>query len=187
VPTRRRNRQGVQDQLRTLIRRVDELVDGLDRDTFNRRPAEDDWSPGECLDHLNATARLYLPELAETIEAARRQGLAGPRQDGRTLLGRLIVWSMEPPPRFRMSTFAELEPERDLDPEETAEAFETLHEELIVRINESADLDRKKVKMRSVLNRRLNLSLDDWYAFLAAHGRRHLWQAERSISRIENR
>lgn len=185
MPHSRKNREGVQDQIRTLIRRVNELVDGMDRDAFNRRPAEGAWSPGECVDHLNATARLYLPELADTIEAARRRGLTGPRQDGRTLLGRLLVWSMEPPPRFRMSTFAEIEPDRDLDPAETAETFETLHEELIVRINESADLDRKKVKMRSSLDRRLKLSLDDWYAFLAAHARRHLWQAEGS--RIENR
>ncbi|NIY11301.1 MAG: hypothetical protein GWN02_24870 [Gemmatimonadetes bacterium] len=181
----RKNREGVQDQLRTLIRRVHELVAGLDRSTFNRRPGEGEWSVAECLDHLNATARLYLPELTEAIESARREGLTGSRRDGRTLVGRLIAWSMEPPARFRMTTFAETEPDRDLEPEEVVDAFESLHEELIVRINESADLDRKRVKLRSVLDRRLKLSLDDWYAFLAAHARRHVWQAAKALERLE--
>jgi hypothetical protein len=35
------------------------------------------------------------------------------------------------------------------------------------------------VKVRSVLNPRLKLSLGDWFQFMAAHARRHLWQADR--------
>ena len=183
----RKNRQGIQDQFRTLIRRVHELIGGLDRARFNERPGDDRWSAGECLDHLNATARLYLPELARAIEEGRRRGLTGSRPDGRTLLGRIIVWSLEPPPRIKTSTYEEIEPGRDLDPAEVADEFEALHEELIVRINESADLDRKRVTMRSVLMRRLTLSLDDWYAFLAAHARRHLYQAEQALEELQER
>ena len=106
------------------------------------------------------------------------------RRDGRTLLGRVVAWTQEPPARFRTKTFDELQPDpgdAGLDPAAVLEEFESLHEELIVRINESSDLDRKRVKIRSVLDDRLRLSLDDWYAFLSAHARRHLWQAERVL------
>lgn len=152
----------------------------MDPQSFHARPDEGAWSVAECLDHLNETARLYLPELAEAIEDARKEGLlARPGAARRTLLGRIIVWTQEPPVRIKMKTFAGIEPRGDTDPQEVAEAFEALHEELIVRINEAADLDWKRVKMRSLLDTRLKLSLGDWFYFLAAHARRHLWQAER--------
>jgi hypothetical protein len=101
------------------------------------------------------------------------------------MLGRLLVWTQEPPVRFRMKTFDAIHPARDQDPEELLHRFEALHEELIVRANESADLDWRGVKLRSVLDPRLRLSLGDWYHFLAAHARRHLWQAEQILVRLD--
>lgn len=182
----RPNRQGAADQLRTLIRKAGELVEPLDPHTFNRRPDGGGWSVGECLEHLNATARVYLPVLTEAIEEARARRLLDGRNDGRTLLGRLLAWSQEPPARFRMKTYDDLTPADDpeRDPREVLDEFQALHEELIVRINESGDLDRRRVKVRSTLDSRLKLSLGDWFAFLAAHGRRHLWQAEQVLASI---
>lgn len=182
-----KRREGVQDQLRTAIRRAHELG-AMEPRLFNARPEEGKWSVAECLDHLNETARIYLPEIAETIEGAREEGLlARPGAARRTFIGRIIVWTQEPPVRIRMKTFTDIEPRGDTDPAEVAEAFEALHEELIVRINEAADLDWKRVKMRSLLESRLKLSLGDWFYFLAAHARRHLWQAERVKAAIEAR
>jgi len=186
----RSNRQGVADQLRTLIRRAHQLAEPLDRTTFNRRPGPGSWSVAECLDHLNATARLYLPVLTEAIESARAGGLVGGHAEGRTLLGRLLIWTQEPPVRFRTRTYEQIMPaggdaDGGLDPRSLLEEFQALHEEVIVRINESADLDRKRIKIRSVLDPRLKLSLGDWFGFLAAHGRRHLWQAERALAKVQ--
>lgn len=178
---RRANRQGAADQVRTIIRRAHELTDGLDRQTFNRPPPGGGWSAAQCLDHLNTTARVYLPVLLEHMEAARARGWTDRNPDGRTLKGRLIAWMMEPPSRFRTRTPQDLEPASDLDPADVLRDFDALHEELIVRINESAALDSGRIRIRSVLDRRLELSLADWFAFLAAHARRHLWQAEKAL------
>jgi hypothetical protein len=178
----RPNRQGVADQVRTLIRCAHEVVDGVDPDRLNRPPPGVGWSVLQCLEHLNETARLYLPVIAEAMEEGRAHGLTERSGDGRTLMGRIIVWSQEPPVRFRMRTLQPLEPPGGpLDPVRVLEDFEALHEELIVRINESGTLDRRRIRIRSVLNSRLKLSLGDWFAFLAAHGRRHIWQAERTL------
>lgn len=181
-------RTGVQDQLRTIIRRAGKVADGLDREQFNRSPAPGAWSVGQCLEHLNETARLYLPALSDAIDRGRAKGLlASPGEPDRTLLGRLVAWSQEPPVRLKFKTFEAVEPPPELDPEEVLDAFEALHEELIVRVNESGVLDRRRIRMSSVLDPRLKLGLADWYHFLAAHARRHLWQAERSRASIEER
>lgn len=168
-------------QLDALVRRTRDLAGAVDAETLSRRPAAGGWSAAECIDHLNATARLYLPVFDDAIEAARRGGLTGDRADGRTLLGRLVVWTMEPPPRFRMGTWDELEPARTHDPAALVEAFASLHGALAAQLEGAVDLDRKRIKVRSLLDSRLKLSLDDWYAFMAAHARRHLWQAERAL------
>lgn len=182
----RSNRTGVQDQLRTAIRRAKMLVEGVDRDRLTRRPDEGSWSAVECIDHLNEIARLYLPEFAETIERARLDGmLARSGMAKRTLIGRIVVWTQEPPVRIRMKTFGPIQPARDLDPDAVIEDFETLHEELIVRINEAADLDWKRIRMKSLLDSRLTLCLGDWFHFIAAHARRHLWQAEQALAKLE--
>jgi hypothetical protein len=179
---RRANRRGVADQLRTLIRRARDLADGVDPETLNRRPAAGGWSAAQCIEHLNETARVYLPLIATAIEEGRATVPPAARGDGRTLLGRVIAWSQEPPVRFRTRTMAAIEPpSHELDPVRLMEDFEALHEELIVRVNESAAIDRKKVRLRSALDSRLTLSLGDWFAFLAAHGRRHLWQADQVL------
>lgn len=181
---RRANRRGAADQVRTLIRCARELTEGVDRDTFNRRPPAGGWSVAESLDHLNATARLYLPAIADAMEDGRSRGWVARVPDGRTWKGRLLAWSQEPPYRLRTRTFAELEPATDLEPDEVIEEFQALHEELIVRINEAGTLDQRRIRIRSLLNPRLELSLADWFAFLTAHGRRHLWQAENTLTAV---
>jgi hypothetical protein len=179
----RPNRQGAADQVRTAIRCARELVEGVDPEAFNRRPASGGWSAAQCLEHLNETARLYLPLITEAIEAGRaRGGGRGGHDAGRTLLGRLLAWSQEPPVRFRVRTFPAIQPPAaSLDPDQVLEDFQALHEELIVRINESGSLDRRRIRIRSPLMPRLSLSLGDWFAFLTAHVRRHLWQAEQAL------
>jgi hypothetical protein len=179
---RRSNRRGVADQVRTLIRRARELTEGVSPDTFNRTPPGGGWSAAQCLDHLNETARIYLPIIADAMDTGSPAAGAGPHE-GRTLLGRVVVWSQEPPVRLRVRTFEGMLPSsEELDPDQVLEDFELLHEELIVRINESGALDRKGIRIRSAMNPRLKLSLGDWFAFLAAHGRRHVWQAERALA-----
>jgi hypothetical protein len=184
---RRANRRGVADQIRTLIRRAREMAGELDTETFNRRPAGGGWSVAECLDHLNASARLQLPRLTEAMEDARARGLMATdrTRDGRSWIGRFVAWSQEPPYRIRMKTFEELEPDtRRLEPDDVLDEFQALHEELIVRINEAITLDQRRIRIRSTLNARLRLTLADWFAFLAAHGRRHLWQADQTLKKV---
>ena len=168
-------------ELEALVRRVETLVASADEEALVRSPGEGAWSAAECIDHLNATARFYLPALEAAIREGRKAGLTGRRPDGRTLLGRVIVWAMEPPARLKTRTFGELEPGEATDVADLADEFGRLHTDLVAQLREAGDIDGRRVRVRSVLDSRLKLSLDDWYAFLAAHGRRHLWQAERAL------
>lgn len=168
-------------ELEAAAGRVRELAGA--GEAFGRRPGDGGWSAAECVDHLNATARLYLPALGDAIDEARRNGLTGDRGDGRTVPGRIVAWMMEPPARLKMKTFDEIEPRESHDPEALVAEFADLHGRLTTQAAAARDLDRKRIRVRSLLDSRLKLSLDDWYAFLAAHARRHIWQAEQAMGR----
>ena len=43
------------------------LARGLSEPQFNWRPSPEKWSIGECLEHLNVTARLYWPIIAASV------------------------------------------------------------------------------------------------------------------------
>ena len=48
------------------------LVDPLTDAQFTWSPSPDVWSVGQCIEHLNVTARAYLPALDEGIASAIR-------------------------------------------------------------------------------------------------------------------
>src|SRR5262247_2185116 len=53
---------------------ADALVTPLGEDQFAWRPGPNKWSVAECLEHMNATARSYLPAIDEGIADAIRNG-----------------------------------------------------------------------------------------------------------------
>ena len=53
------------------------LTEGLDPDHIAWRPAPDRWSIGECLEHLNVTAELYLAAIDRAIARGRAHGMTG--------------------------------------------------------------------------------------------------------------
>jgi len=86
------------------------LLAPLSDTQFFWSPSADAWSIAECLEHLNATARTYLPMLDSSIATAKRWGVdgAGPFRYG--WLGRLIIQQTEPPPRRRFKAPALFQP-----------------------------------------------------------------------------
>ena len=102
-----------------LADEADALVAPLSDEQFAWRPptartSEDrpvyGWSIAQCLDHLNVTARLYLPQLDEGIANAIRQGLYGEGPFKYWWFARLFVRMLEPPPRMRVKAPAAFEP-----------------------------------------------------------------------------
>lgn len=141
------------------------------------------WSVGECLDHLNEIAALYLMALEPLVERARSAGRtgAGPFRAG-WLMDRLIGW-MEPPPRLRMTT--PHKPDRvarRLDRGEVLRTFAELRGRYLDLLSRMDGLDLGAIKVASPINGLLRMNAYAALLFLLAHERRHLWQA-RGVTR----
>lgn len=153
------------------------LLDPLSAAQLAWRPADGGWSLAQVCGHMARATGLYLPRLDAAIEAAHARGAYSDAPLRGTLLGRLLVWSMEPPPRFRMKTFASMTPLDERGPERLRADYLATQEAFRLRLERAAGLDLAHVRVRLPEFPVVRLALDSVLAFLLAHERRHLWQA----------
>lgn len=169
-------------QMESVKEEAATVVSGLTLEQFNWSPEPGRWSVAECLDHLNATDSLYLPAIRESIRAAReRQMLSG----GPFRYGLLESWFLrkaEPPPKFKTKAPKEFRPAANLDPVEVLERFLHIHDQVEQEIRQAQEIDLKRTKVPAPFARWIRLSLGITFALMAAHDRRHLWQARQVLA-----
>ena len=165
------------------------LVSPLSDAQFSWSPSPDVWSVAQCIEHLNVTARAYLPALDEGIASAIRAGVYGTGPFTYNILGRLMVRSMEPPPLFRFKAPAifapPATPQAQRARSEIMAGFRGYQVQYIDRLRQANGVDLAKAKVASPSNRLLHISLGSGFALQIAHERRHLWQARQILSRAD--
>jgi hypothetical protein len=153
------------------------LVAGLSEDQFHWAPVPSRWSIAQCVIHLEIIGRRYLPILDQTIEHARGAGLLsrGPFRYG--FIERWLIGATEPPPRIRLRTPAPARPRNDQPVDAVMTDFLAVQAELKKRLRAANGVDLARAKVTSPFVKALKMGLGPCFSFLAAHERRHLWQA----------
>lgn len=164
--------------LAAASQRATRLIDSLDEARFHARRDPTRWSAAECIAHLTLTTRVYVP----LIDAALAQGttLAGVPHYRRDIPGWLLSVLLEPPVRIRLKTLAAFVPASTGTRAEVGAEFTRSQTELVRRIEKASGRDLTALKIVSPFNARLRYNLYSAFRVLAAHERRHLWQAERA-------
>jgi hypothetical protein len=139
------------------------------------------WSVAQCLDHLATTNRVYLDRMKEPAIRAREQGRfrRSPAMPG--LVGRWFVKTLEPPVKapFRMKSPRSVEPRVSLSLANAFASFATTQDEVREFLRTCAGLDLAGVRFSNPFVRGIRFSLATGLHVIAAHERRHLWQAWR--------
>ena len=172
-------------QFEDLSAAADALATPLTDARFTWQPPGGGWSVSQCLDHLNATARMYLPRLDEGIADAISRGLYGDGPFSYGWLGRLSVKAMEPPPRFRVKHPAAFAPGASRLKQEVLPAFRAYQVQYIDRLHQANGLDLARARVASPTSKLVRLPLGSAFLTLAAHERRHLWQAQQIVARAD--
>lgn len=165
------------------VSHAESLTVGLSREQFNWRPEAGRWSIGQCLAHLNTVNGGDLAPLREAIESgiARKQFGEGPFSYG--LLSRKFVASMDAPAKRKFKAPKYYEPPPDADPAETLAEYRRIAAEMRGLAKSAAGLHLVRVKttlpaLPAPLRAVVKMPLGARFELIAAHGRRHLWQAE---------
>lgn len=166
-------------QFEQLSREADALVAPLTDGQFNWPPAPDAWSVAQCIEHLNTTARMYLPQLDQSIADAIRRGMYGEAPFSYNWIGRLMTAIMEPPSRLKVKTPKLFQPPPERPRQEVMAAFRAYQVQYIDRLRQANGLDLARAKVTSPAAKWMRISLGSGFALMTAHERRHLWQARR--------
>lgn len=168
-------------QIEAVMDDVCTVARGLNETQFNWRPRPGSWSVGECVDHLNASERLWLDGIDESLSAAREKQLFA---EGPFRYGSIEKWFLgnaEPPVRFKAKAPKNFQPQANLSIERTLADFIDLHNRLQQRIWQAQGIDLRRAKVRAPFAKWLKFSLGISFAIVAAHDRRHLWQAQQVL------
>lgn len=168
-------------QFEQLSADADALVAPLSDAQFAWTPAPGAWSVAECLDHLNVTARVYLPVMDEGIAHAIRRGLYSAGPYTYNWLGRVHVYFSEPNTRFRAKAPALFQPAPRRPRQEVMAAFRAYQVQYVDRLRQANGLDLARARVASPVARWIRIPLGSAFAMMIAHERRHLAQARRVI------
>jgi hypothetical protein len=171
--------QGIFDDLEANDRRASDLVHGLSDEQLNWRPDARSWSIAQCLDHLNVSNRIYLAPMLAGIEAGRRAGKTrkGPIRSG--FLERLFIGNLEPPPKRKLPAPRKLVPAARKQKAEVMKEWRLAQDETRSLLHAAAGLDLNRIRFVNPLIPLIRFTVGTGFLVIAAHERRHLWQAER--------
>ncbi len=140
------------------------------------RPSPQGWSAAECLAHLALTTDAFSPAWREALAGAR-PALDGDRRFRTDLFGRLFIWALEPPPRFRSKAPADLRPPA---PGGELERFLESQDRLLEFLAKADGLPLDRIRVHSPVSSLIQYSLWSSFQVTNAHQHRHLAQAERA-------
>jgi len=169
--------EGYLDQLLAIRQDAPGIAAGLSDDPFRWRPEANRWSIGECFDHLNKSAQLFMIAFDRSLSEGRSRNLTGTGPFVYPAWERLLVQQMEPPARMRFRARPSFVPENDLQPADVMRQFFEWQDQFAKRLTLADGLDLRRVRTRSPVVAWLTYSLGTAFRMFLSHERRHLAQA----------
>lgn len=155
------------------------LVDGLTEEQGRWRPVPGAWSVAECLDHLATANRAYLEAMRPPAERglARGQARRGPAVPG--LVGGWFISWLEPPvkPRLKSKAPRVIRPRQEPALADAFAAFLASHDDTRAFLQRFMAIDLARIRFPNPFVAGVRFSLATGVNVIAAHDRRHLWQA----------
>lgn len=155
----------------------------IDNDLLKNRPNPKSWSPLECIEHLNLTMDVYLPNIRKAIQNTKS---VKNHSFNPGIFDRQIIKSLELKSKgnvkFKMKTFDFFKPDiKTLESEQVFKNYFNNSSEFEELIHKSKSHDLNKTKVNSALGSVFKLKLGVVFKFLINHEKRHLEQAKKSL------
>jgi hypothetical protein len=155
-----------------------QLVAELSQAQLNWRPAPAAWSVAQCLAHLGQMNSVLTSALRTAVNQTNKNSVMPRRPVQPGWFGRWFISQMEAPPRRKLKTPKQGIPAPPQNGEEVLRAFIAAHDELRSLIHQAQDLDLNRIRFRNPFIGLLRYSVGTALLVIAAHDRRHLWQAQ---------
>jgi len=153
-----------------------------------RQPAPEKWSAAQCLDHLNAYARFYIPAIEKAI-AGKLSGSLLPVPSAVFKSGwlgdyftKMMLPKADGHPGRKMQAPKGYRPLADLDAKAVVNEFIGWQERMQQALEQAKMVRLESIRIPTTLGSWLQFSLGDTFRFVIAHEQRHMAQALRAKS-----
>jgi hypothetical protein len=171
----RRQFEACSEHARQMFAKHDEAL-------LKQRPPSGGWCPAECLVHLTLTTSNYESIFIDGFARAR----AGSEPYKKDFVGRLLGWIQEPPYRQKVNTRPNFEPVNTGSPQQVLTDFLESQKIMFARLERANGLALDQVRVASPFKQSVTYNMYSLFWILAAHQRRHLWQAEQALKAIKS-
>jgi hypothetical protein len=160
------------------------LTDKLPESDWNKKPAANQWSAAECVEHLNLTSRAYIPRLRDAVAKAREVRHSPTRHYRHDALGWFLSVMFGPLRHLgkfkvlRVKTTPAFVPRPGRSRTEILSDFVRLQTELISLVQSANGLPIDHVKIVSPFGGRMKYNAYSALVIVSRHQLRHLEQAE---------
>jgi hypothetical protein len=174
-----RTRTELCDDFTDLDQQYSALYNRCSREQILWRPANGAWSIAECIEHVALSISQYL----KPIQAAVAKGGTPPaEQDYPFVAGgwfsNAFLKRIGPEVTSKFKAPGKLRP-LSVDPEQVFADLRRAHQEVQLLLAETTRLDLNRIRFRNPFIPVLRFTVATGFLVMAAHGRRHLLQAER--------
>lgn len=152
----------------------------LSADQLARSARPDQWSALQCFEHLTLMNRIYIDQLTAIIDEATSRQQRSSASFRYTLLARLILRFVEPPPAIKVPIPTKsVAPSVTQDAESVRKDFEAQQRDLRQMIERAQRIDLRTMA-RNPFVPLVKMQLGSILGVILAHERRHLYQAKKA-------
>jgi len=147
---------------------------------LNQKKNETDWSPLECIAHLNIYGEFYLPEIEKCINNAPTDTTATFRSG---VLGSYFVKLIKP--KEKLNKMITLEKFNFIGVELSKDVlihFKKQQEKMLELLSRLSNVNLTKRKTAISISKLIKLRLGDTLSFVTFHNQRHLIQAIKGVN-----
>jgi hypothetical protein len=157
----------------------------LNASQLNWKPNADQWSVGQCFDHLLTTNQGYM-EIFEKISRGEKETRLWERMPLLPgFFGSMMKKGVAPQSKRKFKAPQMLRPASSAVETEVIDKFTAQIQQLISLMQATSKLDNGKIVLTSPVSKIVTLNLQDAYSIMLLHARRHFLQAQR-VSQLEN-
>lgn len=156
----------------------------LSENQLNWKPSLENWSVGECINHLLTTNKQYLAKIEKIINLSPTLSEKNYLYS-QSFMGKMITKAVDPANIKKFKTFKVFLPDKSTVRKTIVKDYVNSSTKFIEHINKIRYLDLKKIKLSSPVNILIRLNLGDVLIIIPKHDERHLNQANR-LMKIEN-
>jgi hypothetical protein len=174
---------GFLQRLDEADKRAENLLGPLTDASSNWQPKNGaGWSVAQCVAHMATTNTTYLGAL-ETAAANARNGHVTLKPAG--WFSRYFLRKTEPPVSVKIKAPRAIRPGTQISKSEALTRFKQSNDEVRMFVLNTAGLDLCSVRFRNPFIPMLRFTVATGLLVIAAHNRRHLWQAEQVVANRE--